>query len=200
MSSFNEIVTRSKAELANYAEQQSFTSKEPVAYLTGNRTFNQDAWCHRKVKDAEITKLPVYQMMNDNDFIILERPDVFDGEHIEAIIFDNNGIGWGHSVDSTLPEEGFMSATYSLPTTDGLPGFRPDEALSGLFAARGLISASTKFSEKEKQVLLHELDTYLDGVWHFIKRILIADIDDDYLNEGMDQVLRTLDDIHPKIW
>ena len=132
------------------------------------------------------------------NLFVLERPDVFNGSHIEAILFDNSGIGWIYSIDTSLPEEGFMCAVYSLPTSDGLPGFNPDEALSSLFAAKDLITASTKFTDADKQSLLDELTTYLDGVWAFIKRILVINVDDEILQEEMRLVVGELDKIHPK--
>lgn len=200
MTLLNELFSRCTNEISDFAEQESYLIKEPVAYLVGDRTFDPEAWQRRTVADADIAKLPVFQQMNDDEFIILERPDVCDGEHIEAVIFDNNGIGWIYSIDTSLPEEGFMCAAYALPTTDGLAGFRPDEAFSSLFAARDLISASTKFAIEEQQALLEELTAFLDGVWVFIKRILLIDVADDILQDEMLLVTAELERLHPKMW
>ena len=73
MTSLNDLFSRCKAEVADFAEQESYFIKEPITYLVGDRTFDPEAWQRRTVADAEIAKLPVFNQINDNEFICFRK-------------------------------------------------------------------------------------------------------------------------------
>jgi hypothetical protein len=180
---------------------EEYTAKSNViSELTGEYFCEQGDWPVVAFSKSVLADIPLFKSYASDSSIIAEFSPPTEYDNYNVIIFSDDQPPIFHLIFSYSDEEGLDLRTFNLVDSGVLFESHLELAVKALEANFMLISASTKFSEEEKEKYLNLVRADIDYIWNFIKQALVTPIGYAYIEAKVGVIDREIRNNSPYYW